>query len=176
MPDRGSAAHRFQSVPEAQLFMSCTPTHRCSRHREQGHCLAQRGEGHYPLPFSHSIIGVCVPSVDQTGLIPQQNENLFCSMMTPYLCPTPKHSCTLAVWPEPGFSCVIYVRIHLTLEPMDQLCQHWLGCQIPSDQEIMQTLRWWKWSIKWQFGLVFGRVGAFEIELIFTRDNQHTKN
>lgn len=72
-------------------------------------------------------------------------------------------------------SCVICVRIHPTPEPMDQLCQHWLGCQIPSDQGITQTLGWWKWSIKWQFGLVFGRVWAFEIELIFTRDNQHPK-
>lgn len=71
------------------------------------------------LPCRHA----CVPSVDQAGLIPQSNEDLSCSIMIPCPCSMLKFSCTLAVWPESVFSCVIYVRIHLTLEPTDQLCQ-----------------------------------------------------
>lgn len=141
--------------------------------QEPRHYLPQSGRA-LPSPFQsfhHWFCRhVCVPPVDQTTH-PTNKWGPILLYDGPMALLYAKHSCTLAMWPEPVFSCVIYGRIHLTPEPMDQLCQHWLGCQIPSDQGIMQTLTWWKWSIKWQFGLFFGRVGAFEIELIFTRDN-----
>lgn len=126
MLGRGSAAHRFQPVPEVQLFISCTLTHRCSRHREPGSewkGTALSLSGIPSLVCRH----VCVPSVDQTH--PKPDEDLFCYMKIPCPCSMPRHLCTLAMWPEPVFSCMIYVRIHLPLESMDQLCQHWMDAK-----------------------------------------------